>query len=121
MLTTRASKLQMKKTGTLSVHQMIAYYTLLTVFKVIKTGKPSYLSSKLMVNRDAGVARRGLEASTIATPNYILGVSRAGFIYRGAKLFNMLPGNLREISETGKFKAESRRWIQRNIKVKPGG
>ena len=100
---------------------MIAYYTLLTVFKVIKTGKPEYLSSKLMVNRDTGVARRGLEVSTIVMPNYLLGVSRAGFIYRGAKLFNMLPGNLREESETAKFKAESRRWIQRNIKVKPGG
>ena len=110
----------LQKTGTLSVHQMIAYYTLLMVFKVIKTGKPSYLSSKLRVTRDDGVARRGLEGSTITTPNYLLGVSRAGFIYRGAKLFNMLPGSIRELSETGKFKAESRRWIQRNIKEKPG-
>ena len=82
---------------------------------------PACLRTNHRPDRDTGVARRGLEVSTIVMPNYLLGVSRAGFIYRGAKLFNMLPGNLREVTETGKFKAESRRWIQRNIKVKPGG
>ena len=107
------------ETGALSVHQMIASTTLLMVFKVMKTGKPAYLANKLEIIREAGMAVRGWGGPTARVPNYHLDVSRAGFIYRGAKLFNRLPRILREETRTEVFKAQMKNWVRRNISIKP--
>ena len=107
------------ETGALSVHQMIASTTLLLVFKVLKTGKPAYLANKLEIIREAGMAVRGWGGPTVRVPNYHLDVSRAGFIYRGAKLFNKLSRILREETRTEVFKAQMKSWVRRNISIKP--
>ena len=70
------------------------------VFKVIKYGKPTYLARKLEVMREAGMAERGWDGPTVKVPTYLLDISRARFIYRGAKLFNKLPRTLREEKRT---------------------
>ena len=69
------------ETNTISVHQMIAFSTLLMVFKVLKSGKPAYLAKKLEITREAGMAVRGWDGPTVKVPNYYLDISRAGFIY----------------------------------------
>ena len=76
------------ETNTISVHQMIAFSTLLMVFKVLKSGKLTYLARKLQVIREAGMAVRCWDGPIVKVPNYYLDISRAGFIYRGVKLFN---------------------------------
>ena len=101
---------------------MIAFSTLLMVFKVIKSGKPSYLARKLEVIREAGMAGRavrGWDGPTVKVPNYYLDISRAGFIYRGAKLFNKLPRTLREEKRTEVFKKELKIWVRWNVSIKP--
>ena len=35
------------QTGSLSVHQMIAYQTAVSTYKIVKSGKPSYISAKM--------------------------------------------------------------------------
>ena len=37
----------LKDTNCLSILQMVAYYTLIMVHKITRTGKPSYLAGKL--------------------------------------------------------------------------
>ena len=37
----------LEESGQLSVHQHVAYHTLLTIFKVMKTGEPGYLADRL--------------------------------------------------------------------------
>ena len=107
------------ETNTISVHQMIAFSTILMVFKVLNSGKPTYLARKLEVIREAGMAVRRWDGSTVKVPNYYLDISRAGFIYRGAKLFNKLPRTLREEKRTEVFKKELKNWVWRNISIKP--
>ena len=109
----------MIETNTISVHQMIAFSTLLMVFKVLKSGKPTYLARKIPVIREAGMAVRGWDGPTVKVPNYYLDISRAGFIYRGAKLFNKLPRTLSEEKRIKVFKKELKIWIWRNISIKP--
>ena len=46
----------MKAAGELSVQQLTAYHTIMQVFKVIKSGKPSYLNERFKIRRpDDGV------------------------------------------------------------------
>ena len=107
------------ETNTISVHQMIAFSTLLMVFKVLKSGKPTYLAGKLEVIREAGMSVRGWDGPKVKVPNYNLDISRAGFIYRGAKLFNKLPRALREEERTEVFKKELKIWVRKNVSIKP--
>ena len=114
---TRTEDLLME-TNTMSVHQLIAFSTIFMVFKVLKSGKPAYLARKLEITREAGMAVRGWDGPTVKVPNYYLDISRAGFIYRGAKLFNKLPRTLREEKRTEVFKAELKFWVRRNVSIK---
>ena len=43
-----------KAAGDLSVHQLTAFTTIMTVFRVLTTGKPKYLSDKMKLRRPGG-------------------------------------------------------------------
>ena len=110
----------MKETQELSVHQLIAYYTLLQVHKTIVNKKPSYISEKFALrNSKEGVVLPHRQFSTITPVKKKLNLSRAGFIFRGTELFNMLPMELRICKQYQHFKAEVRKWTQSNISIKP--
>ena len=110
----------LKETKELSVHQLIAYYTLLQVHKTVVNKKPAYISEKFVLrNPQEGVVLPHSQFSTIAPINRQLNLSRAGFIFRGAQLFNMLPMELRICRKYQHFKAEVRKWTQSNISIKP--
>ena len=67
----------------------------------------------------AGIYRRAWGGTTIRVPRYNLEVSRAGFIYRGANLFNSLTLNIREEKKTLVFKASVKKWVKENIGIRP--
>ena len=48
-----------------------------------------------------------------------LTVSRGGFIYRGSKLYNMIPNQIKNIEGYGEFKTSIKKWIKERILVKP--
>ena len=73
--------------GDLSVHQLGAMSTVKLTKKIMMTQKPTYLSQRLQLSDDRGT-RLG---TTLAQDNSSLGLAREGFIYRGTKLFNLLP------------------------------
>ena len=105
--------------GDLSVHQLGAYHTVLQVFKIIKSGQPTYLSEKLLPRKpsDHGIfPQRHL--NTIKVRGHLM-LSRSGFFYRGAQLWNSLPPDLRSCSEISTFRKELRRWIRATVPVKP--
>ena len=63
---------------------------------MIQTGKPEYIANKLEVVYGSKLERRAWGGTTIRVPQYNLEVSRAGFIYRGANLFDSLTLSIRE-------------------------
>ena len=105
----------LKQTGSLSIHQMIAYHTALTTYKIVQSGKPSYIAAKLKIRSRNTRQGRGM----IVPPDYRLSIAREGFIYRGAQLMNILHDDLRNESNIHKFKRGVRDWVKENISVKP--
>ena len=88
-----------KMTGNFSIHQLIAYHTLLQVHKTTQTNKPRYLNT-IEVNRN-------------------LTVSRSGFIFRGADLWNKLPIDIRSCDKLETFRTKVKNWIREKVPVKP--
>ena len=92
--------------GWMTVRQLVAYHTLVTVFRVRYHNEPEYLASKLC--RDSRQGR-------IMLGNSHLELHRKSFVYRGISLWNRLPRNLREMSGLEKFKLGIKSWIMDSI------
>ena len=96
--------------------------TIMTVFRVLTSGKPKYLADKLQLRRPDGdnVARVPLRHQhTITIIRRDVAVARGGFVYRGAVLFNSLPLELRQETSLLKFKRGVKKWVSESILVKP--
>ena len=111
-----------KAAGDLSVHQWMAFMTIMTVFHVLMSGKPKYPANNLQLRRPDGddVARVPLRHQhTITIIRRDVAVARGGFVYRGAALFNSLPLELRQETSLLKFKRGVKKWVSESILVKP--
>jgi hypothetical protein len=75
-------------TNSLSIQQKVAYYTLIMVHKITITGKPAYLAGRLKLRNEDERELRGWGGRTVEIPYYSLETSRAGFIFRGGRLYN---------------------------------
>ena len=94
------------KLGCLSVLQLIAYHTLLAVFKTKKTGEPEDLATALSKDNHNG---------HIIMKNTVLALYRRSFVFRGAILWNRLPPDLRKEIKRSKFKRTVRKWVAENV------
>ena len=94
------------KLGWLSVLQLIAYHTLLAVFKTRKTGEPEDLATALS---------RDNHNEHIIMKNTVLVLYRRSFVFRGALLWNRLPPDLRKEIEISKFKRTVRKRMDENV------
>ena len=75
----------------MSIQQLMAYHTLMTVHKVITMGLSKYLSNKLKLKKPCEAMFPQRQIDTIIVPKVNLTLSRGGFIFRGATLWNLLP------------------------------
>ena len=106
-------------TDDLSVHQLGAYHTLVTVFRIVTTGEPNYLAEKLSLRKpEEGRIFPYRKRHTIQV-NCTLTVSRSGFVYRGAKLWNCLPLELRVETKAEVFKSEVKKLVREHISRRP--
>ena len=105
------------KSNDLSIHQLTAYHTLLSVHKCIIYQKPKYVAEKLGFKIDN--ANRSYRNQHTIQANYKLTLSRSGFIYRGAHLFNQLPEEMRKLQDVKVFKRQVKQWVRDNILIKP--
>ena len=110
----------LKLSSEMSVNQLGAYHTLLTVHRAINEKKPQYihnkLSTKIPINGQTFPMR---QQNKVEVPKYMLSISRGSFCYRGATLWNNLPPALRETKSYKKFKPHLRKWVISNIPIKP--
>lgn len=79
--------------NTLSAQQMVAYYMLIMVHKITITGKPAYLAGRLKLRKEDERELRGWGGRMVEILAYSLETSRAGFVYRGGRLYNSLSRN----------------------------
>ena len=109
----------LKTTGELSVHQLVAYHTLLQVNKTLISKKPSYIYEKLNLRTAGENSVFPQRQSHTIQIKKRLTMSRSSFIYRGASLFNLLPMELRICKNEKHFKTEVKAWVKTNIAIRP--
>ena len=88
--------------------------------QVMLTGKPSYIAGKLRLRDESERELRAWGGRTVETPAYTLETSRAGFVYRGGKLYNSVSRSLREETSIARFKEGAKKWVTAQIPVRPG-
>ena len=101
--------------GELSVHQIGAQRTIMMVKKILRSEKPGYLSSKLVLRQTEEPGA----VSNLSPVHASLNITREGFLYRGIKLFNLLPEALKAENTLSIFKEGLKSWIKENISIKP--
>ena len=107
----------LQQTDSLSIHQMVAYQTAVSTYKIIKSGKPSYIAAKMNLRHTNLNTRQGVDI--VQHPRYTLNIAREGFIYRGATIYNKLDECLRNETKLQRFKDGVREWVKTNITIRP--
>ena len=109
-----------KATGQLSVHQRVAFATLCSIFKTISSGKPKFSYDALHYHPASPPRwpRRG-NAYNCKRVDYRLSISRDSFMFRGSRLFNMIPSEVARAPSFKVFKREVRKWVSVNVPVQP--
>ena len=83
----------------LTVHQLIAYHTLISIYKIRKSGEPEYLARFLRDENRGG---------KIILQNTHLTLARRSFIWRGSQQW-------RRSTRISLFKRGARSWVVENI------
>ena len=90
----------------LTVRQLIAYHTLLTVYRIRTSKGPEHLYRLLGRDNHNG---------HIIVKNVQLGLYRSSFVFRGAVLWNKLPRSMRHNCKETSFKSVLNKWIKENV------
>ena len=108
----------MDSCGWLSVKQLVVYQTVIMIHKSMKTESPSYIYSRLS-NPDTFRTRQSTSGSIRQDETFNSKSShpRTSFRYRVAHDYNLIPANIRAISNLTSFKVKLKQWIKRNISI----
>ena len=90
----------------LTVNQLIAYHTLLQIYKIRSFREPEYLYDALCTDNRNG---------HIVVPNCDLSLALDSFTYRGARLWNNVPPHIRNCPKIGTFKKEIRKYVKQMV------
>ena len=108
-----------KSSGELSVQQLTAYHTLMTVYKAVHLEKPVHLHKKLQPRKlDRSTVFPHRQANKI-TVNGSLSLTRGGMMFRGAKLWNLIDQEMKIEKSIKNFKRRVKKWIKEEVPVKP--
>ena len=103
----------------MSVQQLTAYHTLMTVFKAVRLKKPSYLAEKFKLRQPNEFETFPHRQTNTIKARAGLTILLGGIVYRGAKLWNLMSQDLRNEEKLMKFKHMVKKWIYRNVPIKP--
>ena len=105
----RAARVLMyKKLDWLTVHQLVSYHTLISVFKTRKSREPEYLYQYL--GNDSRYGK-------IMFEKIDLKVTTRSFVFRGSTEWNLLPSSVKNCQKVGEFKPKLRKWIKENVSM----
>ena len=104
-------------TNSLSVQQLTAFTTIISAQKAMYYQKPDYFARKLNISsEETMLPQQQLNNMRVRAD---LTVTRGGFFYRAATLWNLLPANMKQMMEPVQFKKKLKAWVKRSIPIKP--
>ena len=108
--------LLLNQVGWLSVRQLVAFHSLILVFKIKTENKPAALKLRF---RDNFVYRTRQATSNelvrCETPR--TETSKKAFVCSSTIMWNTLPPQLRKTEKLEKFKLELKKWVKTNVKI----
>ena len=90
----------------MTVSQLVFYHTILSVYRIRKSGEPERLAAKFNNENFRG---------NLIVPNTRLSIVKNSFAFRGAYGWSSLPVSLRTVDKTEEFKKELRSYTLLNI------
>ena len=103
-----------QKRKIMSVNQMCVYHTLIEAYNVTKNSSSECIKRKWEHKHQNKYLLRRETTNDLKIPEKPM-TKCTGFSYNGAKLFNKLPCNIREILNPGEFKTQIKSWIWEKI------
>ena len=88
------------------MNHLVAYHTLLQIFKIRKSQQPEYLF---------GILGRDNRNGHIVVTNTQLSLAKKSFTFKGSELWNHIPADIRYILRLGNYKEACRNWIKAQI------
>ena len=98
----------------MSVNQICVYHTILEAFNVIWNSSSEIIKNKWANKIENTYSLRSETKYDKIVPEKPM-KKCTGFSYNGAKLFNILPSNIKETTNPILFKAQIKTWIWKNI------
>ena len=108
-----ATRQVLRQCGWMSIRQLAFYHTVLTMYKMLKSGRPLYLRKKL--SSDFPYPTRQATGGHVRYSWEL--VVEGSFISRGTRDYNSIPEYLRKISNLLTFKQKLKIWISTNIPI----
>ena len=103
----------------MSILQLIAYHTVLSVFKVVTTREPVYLAKRFGLEEVGQPGARARRRQHHIRIEFKLSIARSGFVYRGSQLWNMIPVEIKTAMSLKVFKKKIKPWIKENVGIYP--
>ena len=103
-----------EKIKMMSVNQMTVYHTLIESYNIVRNSASTQIQMKWSDNQGKKYSLRNITENDLKEPEKPI-PKCTGFTYYGAKLYNMLPRNLRETENPATFKIKTKEWIWKNI------
>ena len=108
----------LKQCGWMSVQQLAQYHSILQVHKVIKAGKPLYLSSKLVTDHPYPTRQASSGGIRHTADNTGLSsLAQKSFFGRAPKSYNSIPTDIKTAVSIAVFKRKLRVWIHQNTPI----
>ena len=99
----------------MTVHQMGVMATLVMTRKMLASGKPEYVVKKF---RQSKSRHSTLTVSRQSSSR--LKLTGEGFMERAAKLWNLIPKDLKREDNAKTFKIKAKAWVKGTVPPKPG-
>ena len=111
-----SQKTLLRETNWLSIRQMISYHTILQIWRVRKLKKPEYLNE--MLNPEYERQTRRIIEGNIRIPEPKTSLGKKAIRFRGAKMWNTLPANLKIVTgEVQSYKKQLKIWVRENVEM----
>ena len=109
-----ASSTMLLQVGWLSVRQMIAFHSLVLVFKAKLEKKPAYLYNQVSATFNVNT-RLAVNNGIRETRRVKSSIGRLSFLPRTISQWNSLPHTIRSISSLAQFKDRVKPWVKQHF------
>ena len=109
----------LKKTNSLSVHQMMAQLSLSQVYSTFQTKLPVYHCERLFSDATSDSRTRSVNEYSVNRIEYKLSLARTNLFYQWSWLWSAIPDQIKAARNKFSFKKKCKVWVKSNIMVRP--